>query len=128
MADSCHFELSVNSKQFLVSLIGKRYTKQSSVPQFWRSPPYGDVEEYIGQICEDAVVITLGTLEGVELFCGMEGAVECLDLYHCLGEGVLRYLTAGKCGGERTLKVKVLGEITIYGVALLLDELGNRWL
>jgi len=58
----------------------------------------------------------------------MEGAVECLDLYHCMGEGVLRYLRERERGGERTRKANVLGEVTIYGVALLLDELGTCWL
>jgi hypothetical protein len=30
-------------------------------------------------------------------------------------------------GGERTRKIKVLGEITSYGIALLLDEFGDTW-
>ena len=56
----------------------------------------------------------------------MEGEVQCLDMHHCTGEGVLRY--AREEGGEKAWKVKVRGEVTSYGVALLLDELGNTWL
>ena len=126
MADLGQFELSVSSKRFLMSLLGKRYTKQSTVPKFWRPPPYDQVEDYIDKTCEDDVSITLGTLGGVELRCGMGGVVECLDMDHCEGEAVLRYPKEGE--GERTREVKVLGEICPYGVALLLDELGNAWL
>jgi hypothetical protein len=124
--ETCHFELSIASKRFLMALVGKRYTKQSTVPKFWRPPPYHQVEDYIDKTCDDNVIITLGTLGGVELRCGMGGVVECLDMYHCEGEAVLRYPKEGE--GERTREVKVLGEICPYGVALLLDELGNTWL
>src|SRR5271169_2356677 len=87
--ETCHFELSVDSKRFLMGPIGKRYSKQSSVPKFWRPPPYDQVDDYIEKSCEDDVIITLGTVDGEELLCGLEGEVECLDLNHCAGEVVL---------------------------------------
>lgn len=95
----CHFGLSVDSKRFLKAVVLKKHGDKSMIPHSWTPPPYDGVDDYIYEICEVGVLITLGSLNGEELQSGMKGEVECFDLCHCTGDAVLRY--PGETGRER---------------------------
>ena len=119
-----HYELSLESKQFLTSLLTGEPTP-TTWPQFWRPPPYDEVDDCITKMCRENVVVKLGTLNGEEIICGMDGKVECVDLYDCTGEAIL---TIKMETGEKSIEVQVLGALCGRGVAVLLDKIGNIWL
>jgi len=118
------YELSLESKQFLTSLLTGEPPK-TTFPQSWTPPPYDEVDDRLAKMCRENVVVVLGALNGDEIYCGMDGEVECIDLFHCTGEAVL---TIKMETGEKSVEVQVLGAVCGRDVAVLLDKIGNIWL